>query len=254
MKIKFLLISFVVVGLLFAGASFAADIKTGLLGYWPLNGNAKDMSGKGNDGEAVGKPEWVNGRRGQAVRLAGVVGGETQHIYVPSFKLVSNSITWVAWLNGSSNNTWTGIMMSRGTAGGGPNDNGIGFGDGTALHYTWTGNTTWNWHAGPKIPVDKWAMVAVSLEPTRTTAYVYTEADGLKSASNVANHPVETIERLRFGWDECCGGARWFKGMMDEVLIYGRSLTEGDITALITQAPAAIESLNKLATTWGSLK
>ena len=241
---------------LIVGTASAADVNTGVVGYWPMDGNANDRSGAGNDGELIGGPEWVAGHKGQAIKLAGEAGGEIQHVSVPGFSLVSDTVTWAAWLNGSSNHNWTGIMISRGTAIGGPNDNGIGFGDGTALHYTWTGNTTWNWHSGPVIPQDTWTMVAVSLDPALATAYVYTDADGLQSVvSSGYSHPAETIENLRFGWDECCdAGARWFGGMMDELLIYDRALAEEDILELAINGPTAVESGDKLATTWGDIK
>jgi len=240
--------------ILVIGVATAADINSDLIGYWPLDGDAKDASGGGNHGEAIGNPEWVDGIRGQAVMLAGEAGEDVQHIYVPDLVLVSDAVTWVAWINGWKNDTWTGIMVARGTTDGGPNDNGIGFGDNDALHYTWKGNTTWDWHDGPVIPQDTWAMVAVSLGPTEVNAYIYTEADGLQVSTRIDDNPEETIERLIFGWDECCGGARWFIGMMDEVLLYNRALSEDDILALTLGSPTAVEPASKLATTWGEIK
>jgi hypothetical protein len=141
--------------------------------------------------------------------------------------------------------------MSRGT-----DNNGIGFGTGGTLHYTWAADTTWNWHDGPVIPINTWAMVAVSIAPTVATAYVYTDADGLESADSTGyTHPAETIDDLRFGWDNCCdAGARYFVGAMDEALIYDRALSEGDILELAVSGLTAVEPGGKLATVWGSLK
>ena len=234
------------------GIAYAADITTGLAGYWPLDGNAKDKSGKGNDGVAMGNPTWVSGRVGQAVKLAGAVGGVNQLIDLPTFKLNSNTVTMAVWINGWKNDAWTGIMMSRNTGG---NANGIGFGDGDALHYTWSNNTTWNWHLGPVIPKDKWVLVAIAIDPKQATAYLFTDADGLKSAVNVADHPAEPIDKMQIGNDACCGDTRWFVGMMDEAVIYSRTLTKDDIIELATKGiTTAVEAGGKLATTWGTLK
>ncbi len=236
---------------LVAGVAGAADVKTGLVGYWPLDGNADDRSGNGHDGVLMENPGFVAGQRGQAVQLTGPAGGDAQHVHIPDLSLTSDTVTWVAWLNGSSNHTWTGIMQSRGT-----NDTGMGFGDGGALHYTWSGNTTWNWHNGPVIPLDTWTMVAISLDPAIATAYVYTDADGLQAAvSDGYVHPAETIDDLRFGWDNCCNaGARWFNGAMDEAMLYERALSEADILELATNGATAVELSGKLTTTWGNLK
>ena len=44
----------------------AADITDGMIGYWPLDGNAKDVSGNNYHGELEGKVTW---------KAAGKVGG-----------------------------------------------------------------------------------------------------------------------------------------------------------------------------------
>jgi len=230
----------------------AADVSTDLVGYWPMNGNANDLSGNGYNGVPMENPDFVAGKRGQAIQLNGPVGGgDAQHVHIPDLSLTSDTVTWVAWLNGSNNHDWTGIMVSRGT-----NSTGMGFGQGGTLHYTWAADTTWNWHDGPVIPLETWTMVAISLAPDIATAYVYTDADGLQSATSTGySHPEETIDDLRFGWDNCCNaGARYFVGAMDEVMLYNRTLSEEDILALAVSGPAAVEPGGKLTTTWGSLK
>ena len=236
---------------LVVGVAGAADVKTGLVGYWPMDGNANDLSGNGHDGVLMENPDFVAGQRGQAVQLVGPVGGDAQHVHIPGLSLTSDNVTWVAWINGSNNHDWTGIMMSRGT-----NDTGMGFGQGGTLHYTWAGDSTWNWHIGPVIPLNTWTMVAISLDPAIATAYVYTDAGGLQSAvSDGYTHPAETIDDLRFGWDNCCdAGGRWFGGIMDELMLYERALSEGDILELATSGAAAVELSGKLTTTWGNLK
>ena len=78
------------------GTAIAADIISGLVGYWPLDGDATDKSGNGNDGKLVGNPAWMAGRVGKAIELNGV----DQHVDVPDFKLVTDTATFVAWING----------------------------------------------------------------------------------------------------------------------------------------------------------
>lgn len=48
-----------------------ADLNTGLMAYYPLDGDTKDASGHGNDGEIHGAVSYVDGIIGQAASFAG---------------------------------------------------------------------------------------------------------------------------------------------------------------------------------------
>jgi hypothetical protein len=48
----------------------AADLRDGLINYWPLDGDATDSIGK-HDGEVIGGPAWVKARVGKGVELDG---------------------------------------------------------------------------------------------------------------------------------------------------------------------------------------
>ena len=50
---------------------------------------------------------------------------------------------------------------------------------------------------------------------------------------------------------DCCGGNRYFEGIIDEVMIFDRALSD-EILQLATQG-LAVEPLNKLTTTWGKM-
>lgn len=224
----------------------AADVTSDLVGHWPLDGNAKDNIG-GKDGKLVGGADWVdNGWIKGGVELDGSNG----HVEISGFKLVTDSITFVAWLNGWKGTDWTGIVVSRGTS-----ETWMGFGPNDTLTYVWNNNAqnTWDWKGGPSIPKEEWAMAAVAIEPTKATSYIYSDADGLKHGVNDIPHIVETVDKLKFGWDECCGADRHFDGIIDEVMIYDRTLTEDDILKLATSG-LAVAHIGKLTTTWGGIK
>ena len=74
----------------------------------------------------------------------------------------------------------------------------------------------------------------------------------LNSADNEIPHVEQTVINLKFGWDECCG-ARYFKGIIDEVMIFDRTLSADEITQLATHG-LPVESKGKLTTTWAALK
>ena len=240
--------------ILITGVANAADTTSGLVGYWPLDGNANDESGNGNNGRLEGDPVWVNGRISQAVEL----NGTDQYVDVPGFNMVTDTATFVAWINGWKANedmwTFTGIVFSRS---GDPDATGIHFGNNDTIHYTWNDNAndTWDWEGGPQIPKNEWAMVAVAIEPSKATAYVYTDANGLQSAVNEIPHIEETVDALQFGHDPTIAiSPRHFKGTIDEVGIYDRALSVEDIRALATSAGAVIASFGRLAASWGAIK
>ncbi|MBM3212331.1 LamG domain-containing protein [Candidatus Poribacteria bacterium] len=93
----------------FTLCAFAQKITDGLVGYWPLDENGNDKIGK-STGKLEGKANWVkNGRVKGAVELDGATG----HVAISGFTLTTNDITAVAWLNGSPQGAWAGIMCSR---------------------------------------------------------------------------------------------------------------------------------------------
>jgi len=53
-----------VIGLGLAGSVASGDITGGLVGHWPLDGNATDVSGNGLDGEILGNVLSAENRLG----------------------------------------------------------------------------------------------------------------------------------------------------------------------------------------------
>ena len=222
-----------------------ADLRDGLINYWPLDGDATDSIGN-KDGEVIGGPDWVNARLGKGVQL----DGGSQKIHIPDYQVITDTTTYAAWINGWKAADWGGIVGSRT-----PTATELIFGDNDLLHYVWNDNSadTWRWDGGPEIPEDEWALAAMTIQPERATLYIYTDANGLTSGANEIPHIEQEIGVLNIGWVDCCGGNRYFRGIIDEVMIFDRALSEAEILKLARQG-LAVESLNKLATTWGRLK
>lgn len=230
---------------MFFSVSYAAGLSDSLINYWPLDGNATDSVGK-HDGEVIGGPEWVNARIGKDIQL----DGGSQKIHIPDYKFITETTTYAAWINGWKASAWAGIVGSRT-----PTATELIFGDNDFLHYVWNNNSaeTWRWDGGPEIPMEKWALAAMTIEPTHATLYIYSDADGLEKGSNDIPHIEQEIGVLNIGWVDCCGGNRYFKGIIDEVMIFDRALSEDEILQLATQG-LAVDPLNKATTTWGRIK
>ncbi len=229
------------------GSANAADISDGLVGYWPLDGDGTDQIGN-NDAKAEKGAKFVNdGWLNGAVELDGGGG----HVKVADkFELTTDTVTVVAWINGWKTIDWSGIVVGR---------SGTPFWMGVSatntLTYVWNNNAadTWGWAGAPQIPQDTWALVSIAIEPDKATSYIYNgKTNKLDSAANEIPHVEQTIMNLKFGWDECCG-ARYFKGKIDEVMVFERTLAEDEILQLAKQG-LAVDSIGKLATTWATIK
>ena len=235
----------VIIVLTFAISLWAMGVSArqidGLVGYWPLDGNGNDESGNGHDAQLVSGAKWVdNGWVNGAVEVDGIGG----HVVVDSrFRLTTDKITVIARIKGRKMIRSAGIVTGRSNT-----PFSMTFTSNNALKYVWNNNSpqTWGWEAGPKIPQDEWVLVAIAIEPSKTTAYVYHEASGeLDFAENNIPHiNKQTVVNLKFGWDQCCGGGRYYKGLIDEVMIYDRTLNADEIKRLALP----VERTEKLTT------
>ncbi len=236
-----------------------ADVTAGLVGHWPLDGDASDQAGN-NNGVVMGDPTWEAGRKGQAINLDGV----DDYVNLPGFSLVTNTVTFTCWLNGWKSTDWTGILCTRhpgagglpveedGTGGGGSSE-GIRFGGNDAIQYEW--DNTWGWDQGPIMPQNEWAFVAGVIEPDKATVYLYTDANGLESAEREFVHAEKDLVNMRIGFDSLGGvSERIFKGLIDDARIYDRVLSENEIQEIVDYESTSVEPASKLTTTWGTIK
>ena len=90
----------------------AADITTGLVGYWPFNGNANDESGNGNNGTVNGAILTSDrfGNAGKAYSFDGV--SNVINVATSQSLVIQNTITISAWIkrNNPSNLLPEGIF------------------------------------------------------------------------------------------------------------------------------------------------
>ena len=248
MKYRYLLVLVIAISLCTMSV-YAAKLSDGLYGYWPLDGNGKDESGNGHDAELTAGAKFVNdGWIGGAIKVDGAGG----HAVVDSaFSLTTTEITVAARINGWKTIDWSGIVVGRSD----PASFWLGVAANNTLTYVWNNNanTTWGWVGAPTIPENKWALVAIAIEKEKATSYIYHRDDGnLDSAENKIEHIEQTVMNVKFGWDECCG-ARYFNGIIDEVMNFERTLSAEEIEKLAIDG-LPVESKDKLPITWGALK
>ncbi len=219
------LVSFVLV--LSVATSVAEGADPSLIAWWRFEEGsgttAYDSSGNGNDGTLVGGATWTEGRFGGGIELDGTSG----YVSVPDFELTTDTITFVAWVNGWKGADWAPLLSSREVG-----QCEMNFGDNDTLHYTWNNDSsaTWGWTGGPVIPQDTWTMLAVTIDPDQAVAYVYTDDGGLTQATNAIAHIEETVGALQIGYSY---DPRYVRGIIDEAAIFDRALTEQEIMGLV---------------------
>ena len=133
----------------------AADITDGMIGYWPLDGDAKDVSGNDYHGELIKGAKWAaNGKAGGAVEFPDGQGGYIKVAEHLTLDIVN--FTVVTWINGYKAQPWAVFISARGAEG---VAYWIGYHGGTdTLNCVWNDNKaeTWDWQGSIKIPRDTW--------------------------------------------------------------------------------------------------
>jgi len=227
------------------GYQRAVEIQ-GPLAYWRLNETSgttvTDYVGAHN-GTTVGSltlgqagPRPIAFPAFAANNNAFVFNGSGSRVEVPALNLNSNTVTMSAWIkrNGTQG-SFAGIVFSRA----GSTVAGLTFGNSNELRYTWNDSgSTYNWNSGLTPPDGVWTFVALVVEPSKATIYM-NPGTGLVSATNAISHSIEEFDgKLCIGQDTS-SSARTFKGTMDEVSLFNRSLSATEI-AKMSDPPAAV--------------
>jgi gliding motility-associated-like protein len=218
--------------------------KTGLVGWWPFTGNARDSSGNGNHGTVNGASLNTDrfGKSSSAYNVDGVNCSNPKGISLPCSLLNSNSYTIALWYftTDSLKQNQT-ILNSSPHQFVGLSYNYIGSGNYTQAH---VGNGTWL-NAGPfgtikwnTYNLKKWHHVVVVKTQSK---FAFFEDGVLKfSYSFSSSFNTGTINNIVAGAISINGGVNCyetFKGNIDDIGIWNRALTECEISALYRATP-----------------
>lgn len=161
------------------------------------------------------------------------------YVTTPPLNLTTDTITISGWVypDGPPAN-WTGLIFSRGgSPATGLNINGNGH-----LGYHWN-DAFYNVDSGLVVPAGQWSFVALVVQPTQATLYLY-NSSGLTSYTNVATHsPHAFTSGFRLGGDPA-GDDRTLNGRIDEVAIFGSALNADQISAMV-EAPLPTLTLER---------
>jgi hypothetical protein len=207
-----------------------------------------DHSQYGNDGTLAGAPELVSGKFGDALKL----NGESDWVEVPHAEIltVDENVTVMAWINaerhkGPNDQRWQGIVAK----GNGPR---------SYSFYTEFPSECLHLSAGGsgsvctgKVALNEWQHVAAHVEDGTHRYWLNGEAAGEFGGQNPLPGTADTADVLVGKTHE---GNREFLGLIDEVRIWNRALSEDEIRAEMETSLTPVEPLGKLSTTWSALK
>ena len=207
-----------------------------------------DHSQYGNDGTLAGTPELVSGKFGDALKL----NGESDWVEVPHAEIltVDENVTVMAWINaerhkGPNDQRWQGIVAK----GNGPR---------SYSFYTEFPSECLHLSAGGsgsvctgKVALNEWQHVAAHVEDGTHRYWLNGETAGEFGGQNPLPGTADTADVLVGKTHE---GNREFLGLIDEVRIWNRALSEDEILAEMETSLTPVEPLGKLSTTWSALK
>ena len=236
--------------LLFAVVGEALD-NEGLVLYLPFEEGsgsiAGDLSPEGNDGAINGAAWIVDGKIGSALSFE--VGNYVEVAHSASLS-ITDEITVMAWTNMRVGASGEMAIVSKGTWA--VND----------LPYELTENPTgviyWQFYddAGRDTcspnspPVGEWHHIAATYDGEIFKCYI----DGqLGEEWAYAGTMPENAASVTIGKRSKSAGT-YFNGLIDEVVIFSRSLREDEVNEAMEGISAAIEPAGKLTATWGSIK
>lgn len=248
---KNLILGIMIMCLLVTGIAVKAAVLEGMVMFLPFDEGSgdkvKDLSGNGNDG-TINKATWVKaGRIGSALLFSGSGYVEVAHSKSLS---ITDAITVMAWTNLTVGGSGEQAVVSKGQWA--AND----------LPYEFTetpsGVIFWQMYdSGGRDgcqpgtpPAGEWHHVAGTYDGKVFKGYV----DGKLGSEwgYIGKMPENTASvtiGMRSKSKDCL-----FNGMIDEVAIFNRALSEDEVKGAMGGIETAVEHEGKLATCWGNIK
>ena len=213
-------------------SNVARNFNEGLIAYYPLDGNADDLSGNNNNGTIMGGVTSSTDRIGNA-NSAMQFNGIDGYIEIPNSSTLqspTSAITIASWLYVESFPGLQALGIVEKT-----NSNNS-YGQYGLSYQTWSNDGLYFYHSngnqGSYAPItldfSRWYFVAITYDGTTAITYL----DGIPIASqNVPGPIVPDDNPLTLGL-ETPGQTEYLHGKLDEVRIYNRALSQQEILSL----------------------
>ena len=205
-------------------------VTDGLVAYFPLNGNANDESGTGNDGTECGGIDYVDGKIGKCVKFDGAASEYIMCPNSPSLS-ISKSITLSAWICPSYNSSLTTVITKGYTY----DDYALWFdASSLALEFNYAKSYQYLAFANYALNINQWYLLTTSYDYEAGKISYYVNGDLIFEGTY--NHLIDTSNEALYLGSDYPGACEYFTGLMDEVRIYNRALSQEEVTALYNEA------------------
>lgn len=225
-------------------ASFGEE--EGLIGYWSFDEGsgdvAEDSSGNGNDGNLVRDPEWVDGKFGKALKFSTAQRNKVEIPHSDSFATITEAVTMEAWVNPANFNAWFSFGVK------GDITYGIFINPARYVRIHYSGDSTLD-TPNNAINANEWTHVVGTYDGTTVRIYLNGEVKaktnaGVAIPANASSYVIGGTQESR----------DWFDGMIDEVKLYNRGLTEDEVKESMKGSDTPVAPAGNIAVTWGNIK
>ena len=210
-----------------------ANLKKGLVAYYPFNGHSLDESGNGHHGGVSGATLATdrNGKKNRAYSF----DGQDDYIQIIKHLPDMKAVTVSAWINKRDEKTAfvfsdsTSVSHNDFMLAVGKNVIGIRADkSGASLGYKTVPRGGGFTNVGENLPKRTWLMIAWVMNPYKSHIFI----DGQLIATVDATGSNIGYHRARIGSDPHYRTAYAFKGSIDDVRIYNRALSAKEVKAL----------------------
>lgn len=216
---------------------------------WLFDGDAKDVSGNGFDGEQQGG-KYVDGQIGKSIELNGSSEWVTISKRMGSFQ----EVTFAHWVKCTGRDgAWRTFCNNAGWKSGDIHyqlhtNNKVEF----SINGNPGGNDSFANFAVTGDELNKWIHIATAYSATEKKIRFYINGK-LDNELDWGGNPGVLDPGKIGSWDN----QRHWQGMIDEFIILNTVASEGDIKSLMDdgyETSLAVDPKEKIAVTWGSLK
>jgi hypothetical protein len=229
-----------VVGLLSIPHRASADITTGLVGHWTFDNTTDDESGQGNHGTFNGgSPTYQTGKVGQALYF----DGTDDCVAIPNSSLwdfAGKDATVSVWMRADASGSGADNIVEH-FDGGTP-------GDGWTFQISSANQALFSHRGTERLSVndnsrnwrdEQWHhWVGVVRDATADAGEFY--IDGVLVGTDTFSGLIDNNQDLGIGANQNCASGN-FPGLIDDVRIYNRALSQTDITELYNYTGADTE-------------
>lgn len=215
-------------------SNLPASLSTGLLIYYPMNGNAIDASGNGNNGTLNGGVTPAVDRFGNA-NSALSFNGSNGYISVPAGVYFNGGdFTVSAWVRKSANNNFSRLF----DFGNGQSNNNVllAISSGTSgrpISQMYLGAVPGNQVSSPVTPLTnlEWELLTYTWSGNSGKIYINGELMG----QGVQTPPANIVRTINYIGRSNWAADGYAQGRFDDFRLYNRILTENEIQALLLE-------------------